>query len=165
MSHIRPSLVKGLFADSVFNQIKEYVNGIAAQVEYSPLQDLVFKRHHVNDDPALIGVHENLACWLSDYLKIPVKKSYCFLSIYRDGGICPLHTDRPQCEYTIDVCISQREPWTIYVDGRPFDMQENDAVIYSGTQSPHYRNRIQEGNHCFLVFFHFVPIDFVGSLQ
>jgi hypothetical protein len=141
------------------------VEDIADQMLSVPIQDETFNRHHINDDPNLVKIHEHLEPWLTEYLGKPVKKSYCFLSIYREGGICPKHTDRPQCEYTIDLCVSQKQPWTIYVDDQPFDMQENEAVIYSGTNSPHYRNRLQEGNHCFLVFYHFVDADFVGPLQ
>jgi hypothetical protein len=130
-----------------------------------PIDDLSFNRHHVNDDESLVKIHEYLVPWLSKHLGKPVKKSYCFLSIYREGGVCPRHVDRPQCEYTIDVCISQGEPWTIYVDDLPYNLLENDALIYSGTKSPHYRQRMKTGNHCFLVFFHFVGIEFEGSLQ
>lgn len=113
----------------------------------------------------LVKVHEYLQDWITKHLGRPIKKSYCFLSLYREGGVCPRHTDRPQCKYTIDVCVSQNEPWTIYVDDLPYSLRENDALLYSGTDSPHYRQRMKDGNHCFLVFFHFVDQDFEGPLD
>lgn len=149
----------------LFTRIKAHVEYIAHCIKDKPIDDLEFNRHTIHNDPTLVGVHEYLEPWLTDHLGVKVKKSYAFLSIYRDNGICPRHTDRPQCKYTIDVCISQLRPWTIYVDDMPYLLQENDAIIYSGTGSPHYRQRLQAGNHCYLVFFHFTDIDYQGPLD
>ena len=44
------------------------------------------------------------------------------------------------------------------------DLMPNDAVIYSGTNSWHYRDRLPEGK-ADLVFFHFVPEGFNGDLN
>ena len=44
------------------------------------------------------------------------------------------------------------------------DLLPNDAVIYSGTNSWHYRDRLQEGT-ADLVFFHFVEEGFDGDLN
>jgi hypothetical protein len=160
-----PQVLKGFFTPELFRRIKAHVEYIAVSLKDAPIKDLAFNRHDVHNDPTLVKIHEHLEPWLAKHLGVEVKKSYCFLSIYRDNGICPRHTDRPQCKYTIDVCISQLQPWTIYVDDIPYLLQENDALIYSGTDSPHYRQRLQTGNHCYLVFFHFVPIDFQGDLN
>lgn len=43
------------------------------------------------------------------------------------------------------------------------EFQPNDAVLYSGTHQWHYRDRIASGT-ADLVFFHFVPEAFSGSL-
>lgn len=162
---MKASIVRNFFQPDVFIKLKEHVETIATRMKGEPLQDLVFNRHHVNNEPAIVKLHEMLVPWLSEYLSTPVKKSYSFLSIYRDGGICPRHTDRPQCKYTVDLCVSQKETWPIYIDDVPYRLLENDAVIYSGTDSPHYRQRLQDGNYCNLIFFHFVDEDFVGSLD
>lgn len=95
-----------------------------------------------------------------------VKPSYVYVSMYEDPrSICPLHTDRPQCKYTIDLCISQGEPWEIFVNDVAYLLNPGDALCYSGTDHPHYRNKIKEGNFCNLAFFHFVPENFTGGLD
>jgi hypothetical protein len=149
----------------MFAKIKNHVEMIAFALRDRPIEDLEFNRHHVHNDPALVKIHEYLVSWISKHFGRPIKKSYCFLSIYREGGVCPRHVDRPQCQYTIDICISHRDPWIIYVDDLPYKLNENDALIYSGTGSPHYRQRMTTGNHCFLVFFHFVEESFEGPLD
>jgi len=138
---------------------------VSASFKDVPLHDYEFNRHCSHNDPELVKVHEFLVSWLSKHLGKPVKKSYCFLSLYRNNGICPRHTDRPQCKYTIDVCVSQAKPWPIYVDDLPYTLYENDALLYSGTGSPHYRQRLQSGNYCYLIFFHFVDEEFEGPLD
>lgn len=162
---MKPVIVRSFFQPEAFIRLKEHVEAIANHMKTIPIQDLAFNRHYINNEPAIVKLHEMLVPWLSERLATPVKKSYSFLSLYRDGGICPRHTDRPQCKYTIDLCVSQKDVWPIYIDDMPYRLFENDAVIYSGTDSPHYRQRLQEGNYCYLIFFHFVPEDFVGSLD
>jgi hypothetical protein len=49
-------------------------------------------------------------------------------------------------------------------DWNKVDLMPNDAVIYSGTHSWHYRDRLSEGT-ADLVFFHFVPEGFDGELN
>jgi hypothetical protein len=44
------------------------------------------------------------------------------------------------------------------------DLLPNDGVIYSGTHSWHYRDRLPKGT-ADLVFFHFVSEDFDGPLS
>lgn len=162
---MRTILLPNMFSEKNFQTLKAYVDNIANQLVDSPLTDTQFNRHHLHNEPFLAAVHPTLTDYMSEVAGQKVKPSYCFLSIYRQGGICPLHTDRPQCKYTLDLCISQSKPWPLFVDGAPYYLRENDALIYSGTDSPHYRDRLEDGNHCTLAFFHFVPEDFVGSLD
>lgn len=160
-----PKLIKNFFKPELFVKVKNHVEVIAANKKSTPIDDEAFNRHTVHNEPTLVEIHKSLEGWLSYYLKRPVKKSYVFLSLYREGGICPRHIDRAPCEYTVDVCISQLMPWPIYVDDKPYTLMENDALLYAGVKSPHYRQRIQKGNHAFLVFFHFVNSEYEGSLD
>ena len=64
----------------------------------------------------------------------------------------------------IDLNANQKEPWAINVDGEDYFLNPGDALLYSGTDHWHYREKIQENNFCDLAFFHFVPINFEGEL-
>lgn len=160
-----PRLIKNFFSPEVFSRLKLHIKAKAKDLEREPIQDHAFNRHSIHNDSLLLTVHEHLEEWLSVLVSEKVKKSYSFISLYREGGVCPRHTDRPQCKYTVDLCVSQDQPWPIYVDDLPYKLYENDALVYSGTDSPHYRQRLVNGSHCFLIFFHFVPIGFHGSLD
>lgn len=168
-------ILKNVFSKETFDEIKKEVTLIRSVLEYTPMHDQnAFFRWQVHKPPFAVKIHH------SDFLKelankifpIEVKPSYSFLSMYSENGICPGHIDRAQCVYTIDLCVNQKEPWPIYIGknqtdyvGEEFFHNENEAVCYSGTGQWHYRNRIQPGNKVDMLFFHFVPISFNGSLD
>lgn len=187
-------IVRNLFNNDLHQQIKALTHEVYEDrhLPFSPLKrDLnIFHRWQANDLPFMRELHYRLTPLMRIHVKAKVKPSYSFLSLYDDDkSICPLHTDRSQCRFTVDYCISQKTPWPIYINSedmmiemneadlspeedkrvrdnsKPYLLNENDALIYSGTHYPHFRNQIEKGNHCFLSFFHFVDADFVGSLQ
>lgn len=168
-----PKIVRGLLQSEVFDDVKQHVREIRRAFVGTPYHDLnegmenKFNRWYWHNIPVLRQIHHSpyLKKLANEIFPEPVKPTYVFLSMYGEGGVCPLHTDRPQCKYTIDLCISQREPWEIFVNDKPYVLNENEALAYSGTDHPHYRNVIQEGNFCNLAFFHFVPVDFEGKLD
>lgn len=167
-------LIKNIFSDK-FLEIKNHVDIVSGAMRRTPPHDQnIFFRWEVHNEPFLREIHlsKELLTLANEIFPEPVKPSYCFISMYADNGICPGHTDRPQCVYTIDLCVNQLKPWPIYVGkdendkvGTEFIHEEGDAVCYSGTGQWHYRNRMEPGNKLDMVFFHFVPINFEGSLD
>lgn len=126
----------------------------------------VFFRKQVHNPALFKALHNVFLMTGKEYFPEKVKPTYCFVSMYDEPrSICPKHIDRPQCKYTIDVCLDQKEPWEIFINDEPFILNPGDAVIYSGTDHPHYRNQIAEGNFCDLAFFHYCPIDYQGELD
>lgn len=94
--------------------------------------------------------------------------SYVFLSMYGPEGVVPLHTDRPQCQFTIDLQISSDDQWPIYVSEKPYLLEDGEALCYSGTGQPHFRKSMKEDSKATwmnLAFFHFVPNSWQGSLD
>lgn len=170
---MRPTIVKNVLPDEVFSDLFVHIREIRRIYEGTPYHDLhhgadnKFNRWFWHNLPLLRRLHYSaaLASIAEKVFPEPVKPSYVFLSMYGDGGICPLHTDRPQCKYTIDLCISQKEPWPIYVNDQPYILEPNQALAYSGTDHPHYRNEIDKGNFCNLAFFHYVPVSFEGNID
>jgi len=158
-----------------------------------------FVRNYAHNVPFFVNIHRQLTDFASDTFGEKLKPSYSFLSMYRKGGKCPLHIDRPQCYRTVDYLIQQDnfEDWPICIgapmtdeqrlqinddgEGHPSTedavntvissetwtevvLEPNDAVLYSGTHQWHYRPKVLNGT-ADLVFFHFVPADFEGSLD
>lgn len=193
----KPHVIQGLFAEDIHSEIKEFVTNYSKYLA-APKDDL-FQRYYKNDVPFFENIHQQLTKFASEIFQTEVKPSYSFLSMYHNGGTCPLHIDRRQCRFTIDYLIQQdsTEPWPICISdeltdveveaidvpdkgfsrGEPgwdrviaehqwttVNLNPNDAVCYSGTNSWHYRPEILNGT-ADLVFFHFVPVEFTGSLK
>jgi hypothetical protein len=164
---MKPTIFKQAFhADILYlmrKEIEYLKSGADTLVE---VDDHLFHRLQRHNDPFFVGIHEMITDRVSDWLGVKVKPSYVFTSMYAEGmGICPKHTDRDQCEYTFDICINQKEPWPINIASEDYVLEEGDAILYSGTNHVHYRNRIQPHNYCDLVFFHFVNAEFSGKLD
>lgn len=159
-----PQMISPLLDSSTFDFIKGYVDSIRRGYRRLPTHPL-YKRKWIHNPSLLVDVHKDLVSVASKLAHRNLKKSYCYLSLYTTKGICPPHKDRPQCQYTLDLCVSQKKPWSFFVDDREFLLSENDALFYNGTKSLHYRNRIAPDNTCSLVFFHFVDSHFRGTLD
>jgi len=158
---IEAKIEQGLFSPAIHKQIVDFVKSGAFLVDHDPNQ---FRRVGAHNVPFFKAIHKQLDGVASEIFGEPVRSSYVYLSLYNDRGVCPFHTDRPQCKYTIDYCIDQDEEWPIWVDDKPYILQPNDALCYSGTDSPHWREMIK-GKYCWLAFFHFVPKEFCGKLD
>lgn len=152
--------------------------------EYNRLSvsgDAFFHRYH----------HDHLTMLACKILRENVKPSYNFIAYYEKNGVLPMHADKPDCYLTIDVCINQAQPWPIYINNttivdegeftdyyafkpeqikkyevgmKEYILEPGDAIAFSGTRCPHYRNTIQQGNFCHMILFHFVPHHFKVNL-
>lgn len=159
---MEPIIVKNFFSADLMELLRFRTNEIKNNPKTSEDRKVFFRKQAYNPDP-FKTLHILMQERVAHYFPEAVKPSYVFLSMYDDEkSICPVHTDREQCKYTIDVCIDQKEPWPLIIDGKSYLLMPGDAVIYSGTDHPHYRDRIAAGNFCDLVFFHFVPVAFEG---
>lgn len=69
----------------------------------------------------------------------------------------PRHKDDNACTYTIDCCLYQTVPWEIWIEGKPYSLNPNEAVAYSGTDQLHWREKFpgKHGDYVAMVFFHF----------
>lgn len=175
---IQPKIVVP-FSPSVIAEITEHVSHIRGAFDWpgnashdqGASQDKLFNRWFWHNLPLLKYYHHDpdFIKRVSDIVGIPLKPSYAFLSLYTRDGICPLHTDRPQCQYTVDLQLETDGTWPIYVDDRPYVLESGQALAYSGTGQPHYRKSMKEdGKNCTymnLAFFHFVPTWWMGSLE
>lgn len=164
---IEPQIWKQVFTP----EVHEYILSTIKKTDFKQLNvsniqydNSDFYRIGVHNAPFLVDVHVQLKETASAIFGEPVKPSYVWLSLYNENGVCPLHVDRPQCKYTIDYCIDQDEEWPIWVDDKPYVLRPNDALCFSGTDSPHFREKIT-GKYCWLAFFHFVPENFSASLS
>jgi hypothetical protein len=119
--------------------------------------------------------HHQLTSTVSAVAGQPVKPSYVYFASYLSGAELTKHTDRPQCEFSITLCLDfSPEPacetsWPIRLDtpqGTVAVYQAlGDGLVYRGTSVPHYRTPLPEGRTSTSIFFHYVAEDFEGPLD
>jgi hypothetical protein len=166
---MQPQVIRNFFSKDLMDLLRFQVsmfkseNGPLLGVETERSE---FYRKQIHSPELFKALHILMQGRACELFPERVKASYVFVSMYEDErSICPLHTDRPQCKYTVDLCIDQLKPWDIFINDEPYSLEPGDAVIYSGTDHPHYRKQIEKGNFCDLAFFHFVPENFNGGLD
>lgn len=172
-----PKIIKP-FNEETFQRIKTHVTevrkifdwpGIDYHDKDAPKEDK-FNRWHWHNLPMLREIHNDPAFifMVSDLAGQKLQPSYVFLSMYGPEGICPLHKDRPQCQFTLDLAVNQDAEWPIYIEEKPYNLKEGEAVFYSGTGQAHYRKAMKEDSKATfsdLAFFHFVPANWQGQVS
>ncbi len=173
------------FSPAMLKGIQEHVReirrgfdwpGIAYHDANEPEQTRM-NRWYWHDLPLLKSIHNSpeFRSLADEIFGERLKPSYVFLSMYGPDGVVPLHSDRPQCYRTIDLQVNADGEWPIYVEDKPYVLKDGEALCYSGTDQPHYRKPMHEdsihratgGRTKFmnLAFFHFVSVDWQGSLS
>ena len=121
-------------------------------------------------------------CLLSSYDKV---ESYCPIHVdrppcYRTINLCldqkeiwPIFVNskneiREVCQFIPDMVLpflEKQKMDMIYETSTAYELKPGQALCYAGTEQPHWRNKISPGNFCDLIFFHFVPENYEGSLD
>jgi hypothetical protein len=87
--------------------------------------------------------------------------TYSYMRIYYTGSDMERHTDRPSCEYSATVCISNNpEPWEIWFENlqgehKAIYLEPGDMIVYKGDILPHWRTEYK-GTRQTQIFVHFV---------
>ena len=87
---------------------------------------------------------------------VKLHPAFSFCRIYWTGSDMFKHKDRPSCEYSISLNISNDpEPWPIYFEGEPVVLHPGDGVLYEGCKAEHWRETFT-GREQFQVFLHYI---------
>ncbi|MFC3655500.1 hypothetical protein FZ025_15195 [Xanthomonas hyacinthi] len=88
--------------------------------------------------------------------------TYSFARIYTSESKLTKHVDHSACEISATVTIGHKNApgeWPIWLTSRdrdlPVSLEIGDALIYKGTELPHWREPLSSGIWC-QAFFHFV---------
>lgn len=98
--------------------------------------------------------------------------AFTFVVTYLSGSRLGKHRDRPQCVWNISFlvdCNSEESDWPLFLEiggkKREATLQIGDGVLYSGYDTPHWRNTIPKGRTETVITCHFVPADYPGQLE
>jgi hypothetical protein len=133
------------------------------------------RRYIAHNDSVARFFHHQIANAVSAIAGEAIKPSYVYLASYLGGAELQKHTDREQCEFSVTLCLDfSPEPgvetsWPLRLDtseGTVTVYQAlGDGLVYRGTQLPHYRNVLAEPYSSTSIFFHYVPANFLGTLE
>jgi hypothetical protein len=132
-------------------------------------------RYVAKNEPVARFFHHQLTHTVSAVAGQRVKPSYVYFASYLSGAELTKHTDRPQCEFSVTLCLDfSPEPacetsWPIRLEtsrGTVAVYQAlGDGLVYRGPSVPHYRTALPEGHTSTSIFFHYVAEDFEGPLD
>ena len=93
------------------------------------------------------------------HVKKKLLPSHSFWRMYTYGSVLFPHKDRKNCEYSCTIQISSSgEEWPIYIDNKPYVLQNGDGLIYDGVNNEHWRHPFK-GDYSSNVFIHYVDED------
>lgn len=105
----------------------------------------------------------------------PLVPSYSMISAYLPGASLKRHVDRPQCRWNASLLVDM-DPEAPRGRAWPFHLRPpggetetvrlgmGDCVVYPGTEIPHWRVALPRNERQTLLFLHYVPLHFPGSL-
>jgi hypothetical protein len=133
------------------------------------------RRYAAHNESVARFFHHQIASAVSAVVGEAIKPSYVYVASYLSGAELKKHIDRQQCEFSVTLCLDfSPEPelatsWPIRLDTREGAVTVyqalGDALVYRGTEVPHYRHVLAPGRTSTSIFFHYVPADFSGQLQ
>lgn len=169
------------FSDVIFADIQTHLrevrrlfawDGIPYHDRDAP-EESKFNRWQWHNMPLMKFYHHYfpLVALASKYAGEQLRPTYCFTSFYGPDGVCPAHSDRPPCKFTVDLMVdsdAEEKPWELHIDNQPYVTTPGEAVVYSGTGQPHYRKPMRESSDATfatLVFFHFQGVGYMGETE
>jgi len=104
---------------------------------------------------------------IEDITGLNLVPTYSMARIYTNGNELRKHIDRPSCEISVTVKLSDTKNYNypIYMDGHEVFLEDGDAVVYKGTEVEHWRNKCEFPEKYFLgqLFLHYVQLDGLHS--
>ncbi len=132
-------------------------------------------RYVAHNEPVASLLHYLISPMIGNILQKKVKPSYCYSSVYTQGSELPPHIDRPQCEYSVTMCIDHTPEmplntnWPLYlnVNGKTIAVEFGigQCLLYKGREIQHYRKKLNNAQTSTYIFFHYVDQEFNQVLQ
>ena len=155
MAAVDYKLIKNFFSKEELYILKKYsYNKLDSNKDYK-LDGQSFSPAWYND-PLMNALLDVKLPIVEKESKLKLFPTHAYWRYYVYGGSLAKHTDRPSCEISITVCIKKYDDWPIVVEGKEFELEEGDGVLYEGCTQKHWRPGTYEGEGMAQVFLHYV---------
>ena len=131
------------------------------------------QRKYLYDDHLTRFMHRNLSPILEQILMESVRSTYSIISYYQETWLRP-HKDRSPCLWNLSLQADSNpeyqgdQRWALWLNSklgeRPVYLNLGDAVLYSGNQTDHGRDALEQNRRETMVLFHFVNQDYSGQM-
>ena len=134
--------------------------------------------------PQYRSIHSQIRLKLEEIIGKKLYNTYYYDRFYYPGQALAIHADRPACEISVSVHISDnvKERWPLWIktpygEKHSVKLDPGDGMLYKGCERPHWRDPLpkeyrrtwygrkveKEGLYYHQVFFHYVLADGVRS--
>jgi len=134
--NMKPIIIPEVFPEEIFLNLKEYA---ISKVKTADDYDVDWDRYIYLDD--LISKHGNILLPLARKYFGPEVEYVWNSNVHYEGAKTrlPKHKDIKRCVYTINLCLYQNTEWPLWIEGVPYTLKENQAVLYKGNENEHWR--------------------------
>lgn len=157
---MNPKVVSNVLEDKDFIVLRDYfvnrMNSIRGSFDE-------FGRSTLGEssDPILSEYSNKLLPLAQSFFSPTLKPSYALFAEYSNSNVSlHKHKDANACTYTIDLVLYQDIPWGLWVEGKEYLANENEAILFWGEDQLHWREPVKNNRNILgVVFFHYVEPD------
>lgn len=142
ISNLKNQIVKNIFTKEEMEIIYDHIN--------STPEDSLHLHPRLGHKVFMYGmpqsVQDKVLEVAQEYSSVPLKLTEISAARYANGYIDPPNL-YPHIDFfetprlTFDIQLKSTRNWTIYVEGKPFTLRDNEAIIFSGTNQLHWREK------------------------
>ena len=155
MARIKNKLIKQFFKKEELNILQKYCYNKLDSHRDHTIDDQSFSPAWY-EDPLMTALLDTKLFLVEKNSKLKLFPTYAYWRYYVFGATLKKHTDRPSCEISVTACIKKYDNWPIVVEGKKFELEEGDAILYAGCDQKHWRPGVYKGSGIAQVFLHYV---------
>jgi hypothetical protein len=154
-----PQIYKNFLENSDLKLLKDHIVSVPKNQENFSEE---FSRHEFGGTEVLNYLHNKIVPYAKEFFGSEnLLPTFNFGVTYSGKASLLHHTDVAACTYSIDLCVSQIHAWDLWVEGKSYTLEENDALFYYGEGQEHWRDEFPfpETNTVSNAFFFFAEPD------
>ena len=142
-----PIIISNVLDEETLSEVKKDVDFFCKNIATTNW-NVERGRLQTSDLFTLTTLHHKLLPLMKEKLNNEnISPTFYILSVY-EGAQANLHRhkDDDGCQYTLNLSISYKTQWPIWVSGKEYKLEENEAIIYLGNDQYHWREEFPEPN-------------------